>query len=106
MDTMQHGTQLWKKIPELTLLFWLTKITATTFGETGGDLLAQTLNVGYGISTLFFFSFFLVTVFMQLSVKHYIPALYLAVIVATSTAGTTMSDYMDRTRISAMPLVR
>jgi uncharacterized membrane-anchored protein len=97
MDTMQTDNLAWKKIPELTLLFWLTKITATTFGETGGDLLAQTLNVGYGISTLIFFSFFLVTVTMQLSVKRYIPALYWAVIVATSTAGTTMSDYMDRT---------
>ena len=87
----------WKKIPELTLLFWLTKISATTFGETGGDLLAQTLKVGYGISTLIFFSFFLITVTLQLSVKKYIPFLYWAVIVATSTAGTTMSDYMDRT---------
>ncbi|HJW16094.1 MAG TPA: hypothetical protein VJ499_03195 [Flavisolibacter sp.] len=85
------------KIPELTLLFWITKITATTLGETGGDLLAQTMNVGYGVSTLIFFSFFLVTVILQLFAKRYIPPLYWAVIVATSTAGTTMSDYMDRT---------
>ncbi|MEO6537193.1 MAG: hypothetical protein ABIT07_00340 [Ferruginibacter sp.] len=87
----------WEKIPALTLLFWIMKITATTFGETGGDLLAQTLNVGYATSTIIFFAFFLVTVSIQLSVKKYIPALYWAVIVATSTAGTTMSDYMDRT---------
>ena len=87
----------WDKIPALTLLFWIMKITATTFGETGGDLLAQTLNVGYATSTIIFFAFFLVTVSIQLSVKKYIPALYWAVIVATSTAGTTMSDYMDRT---------
>jgi uncharacterized membrane-anchored protein len=85
------------KIPELTLLFWITKITATTLGETGGDLLAQTMKVGYGISTLIFFSFFLITVSLQLFAKKYIPPLYWAVIVATSTAGTTMSDYMDRT---------
>jgi uncharacterized membrane-anchored protein len=87
----------WNKIPQLTLLFWIMKITATTLGETGGDLLAQTLKVGYAISTLIFFAFFLVTVISQLSVKRYIPALYWSVIVATSTAGTTMSDYMDRT---------
>ena len=85
------------KIPQLTLLFWITKIAATTFGETGGDLLAQTLNVGYLVSTLIFFAFFLVTLSGQLAVKKYIPALYWSVIVATSTAGTTMSDYMDRT---------
>jgi uncharacterized membrane-anchored protein len=92
-----HHEYVWNKIPELTLLFWIMKITATTLGETGGDLLAQTLNVGYGISTLIFFAFFLVTVISQLMAKTYIPPLYWAVIVSTSTAGTTMSDYMDRT---------
>jgi uncharacterized membrane-anchored protein len=90
-------TTTWNKIPALTLLFWITKITATTLGETGGDLLAQTLNVGYALSTIIFFAFFLVTVIAQITAKKYIPALYWAVIVATSTAGTTMSDYMDRT---------
>ena len=87
----------WNKIPELTLLFWIMKITATTLGETGGDLLAQTLQVGYAVSTLIFFGFFLIMLFCQLSVRKYIPPIYWAVIVATSTAGTTMSDYMDRT---------
>jgi uncharacterized membrane-anchored protein len=66
-------------------------------GETGGDLLAQTLNVGYATSTIIFFSFFLIAVTAQLLSRHYIPPIYWAVIVATSTAGTTMSDYMDRT---------
>jgi uncharacterized membrane-anchored protein len=87
----------WNKIPALTLLFWITKITATTLGETGGDLLAQTLKVGYATSTLIFFAFFLIMVTVQLFAKRYIPPVYWAVIVATSTAGTTMSDYMDRT---------
>lgn len=73
------------------------KICATTLGETGGDLLAQTLNVGYAVSSLLFIGFFLVTLAGQLAAKRYIPALYWAVILATSTAGTTMSDYMDRT---------
>jgi uncharacterized membrane-anchored protein len=89
--------EVWNKLPELTLLFWIMKITATTLGETAGDLLAQTLNVGYAISTLLFFAFFIVTVAFQISIKNYRPALYWSVIVATSTAGTTMSDYMDRT---------
>jgi uncharacterized membrane-anchored protein len=73
------------------------KITATTLGETGGDLLAQTLKVGYAVSTIIFFAFFLVMVSLQLNFKRYIPAIYWSVIVATSTAGTTMSDFMDRT---------
>ena len=89
--------KIWSKIPELTILFWIMKITATTLGETGGDLLAQTLNVGYATSTLIFFAFFLIMVTWQLLSKTYIPVIYWAVIVATSTAGTTMSDYMDRT---------
>jgi uncharacterized membrane-anchored protein len=85
------------KIPQVVLLFWIMKITATTLGETGGDLLSMTLNVGYAVSSLIFIGFFVVAVTAQLLAKKYIPALYWAVIVATSTAGTTMSDYMDRT---------
>ncbi|MEO7265221.1 MAG: hypothetical protein ABIW38_09925 [Ferruginibacter sp.] len=85
------------KIPLVTLIFWITKIVATTLGETAGDLLSMTLNVGYAISTIILFSIFLVTLVGQLSVNKYIPALYWLVILSTSTAGTTMSDYMDRT---------
>lgn len=98
METIDEDkSYVWNKIPELTLLFWIMKITATTLGETGGDLLAQTLNVGYATSTLIFFGFFIVMLLCQLFTHKYIPAIYWAVIVATSTAGTTMSDYMDRT---------
>ncbi|CAN5420316.1 hypothetical protein BH20ACI1_BH20ACI1_03250 [soil metagenome] len=85
------------KIPQITLLFWIMKICATTFGETGGDLLAQTLNVGYGVSSLILIGFFFVTLLFQFFSKKYNPLIYWLVIVATSTAGTTMSDYMDRT---------
>ena len=92
-----NGEYSWNKIPELTLLFWIMKITATTLGETGGDLLAQTLKVGYSTSTLIFFGFFVIMLICQLLSRHYIPPIYWAVIIATSTAGTTMSDYMDRT---------
>jgi uncharacterized membrane-anchored protein len=98
MNLEKHSEHLrGNKIPQLVLLFWIMKITATTLGETGGDYLAQTLQVGYGVSTFIFFGFFLVMVTCQLVSKRYIPFIYWAVIVATSTAGTTMSDYMDRT---------
>ncbi|WGY67801.1 hypothetical protein KEC55_13225 [Burkholderia cepacia] len=85
------------KLPEITLAFWIMKICATTLGETGGDLLSMTLNVGYAVSSILLFGFFLVTLGAQLRTTRYRPAIYWAVIVATSTAGTTMSDFMDRT---------
>jgi uncharacterized membrane-anchored protein len=86
-----------KKIPEITTLFWIMKICATTLGETAGDLLSMTLNVGYAVSTLILLGGFLITLFMQFSAKKYVPILYWLVILSTSTAGTTMSDFMDRT---------
>jgi len=86
-----------KKLPELTILFWLTKIIATTLGETGGDLLSMTFDLGYGISSLLFLGFFIVMVCLQLWRKDYAPRVYWFVILATSTAGTTLSDYIDRT---------
>src|SRR5205814_3900681 len=85
------------KLPQVTLLFWVMKISATTLGETGGDLLAQTLKVGYAVSTLILLSVFLVSLVVQLRARRFSPALYWTVIVSTSTAGTTISDYMDRT---------
>lgn len=85
------------KLPQITLAFWVMKICATTLGETAGDLLSMTLDVGYALSSLILISVFLVTLVAQLSVKRYIPPLYWAVILSTSTAGTTMSDFMDRT---------
>lgn len=85
------------KIPEVAFLFWIMKICATTLGETGGDLLSMTLNIGYAVSSIIFIGFFFLTLFGQISAKRYIPILYWSVIVSTSTAGTTMSDFMDRT---------
>ena len=73
------------------------KICATTLGETAGDLLSMTLNVGYAVSTMILLSFFFAFLAVQLSTKSYHPVIYWAVILATSTAGTTLSDYMDRT---------
>ncbi|WP_043890996.1 COG4705 family protein [Paenibacillus sp. Aloe-11] len=85
-----------QKIAQVTAIFWIMKICATTLGETAGDLLSQTLNVGYAISSMILFSIFLVSLIFQLFSNKYHPFLYWTVILTTSTAGTTMSDYMDR----------
>lgn len=84
------------KVPEVTLVFWIIKIAATTLGETGGDALSMTMNLGYAISTAIFFAFFAVTMTAQVASKSFHPFLYWAVIVATTTAGTTMADFADR----------
>lgn len=84
------------KLPQITFYFWLMKICATTLGETAGDLLSQTINIGYAVSSIVLIGFFAITVASQLASKKYHPWLYWAVILSTSTAGTTMSDYMDR----------
>jgi len=84
------------KVPQVTLAFWIIKICATTLGETGGDELSMTLNVGYAMSTIILFGIFLVTLFAQISAKKYNPVLYWLVILSTTTAGTTMSDFLDR----------
>ncbi|WP_346840569.1 hypothetical protein RAL92_17305 [Metapseudomonas otitidis] len=85
------------KLPQITLAFWVMKICATTLGETAGDLLSMTLDVGYAISSMILISLFLVSLVTQLRARTYNPALYWTVILTTSTAGTTMSDFMDRT---------
>ncbi|HEX3133346.1 MAG TPA: hypothetical protein VHX44_07150 [Planctomycetota bacterium] len=85
------------KLPLITLSFWIMKICATTLGETAGDLLSMTMEVGYLVSTCILLGFFLVTVSAQVLAKSYHPLLYWTVILSTSTAGTTMSDFMDRT---------
>ncbi len=85
------------KLPLITLSFWIMKICATTLGETAGDLLSMTMNIGYAVSSVILLCFFFATLAVQLSTKKYHPMVYWAVILSTSTAGTTMSDYMDRT---------
>jgi Repeat of Unknown Function (DUF347) len=92
-----RGTGAMNKLPEITIYFWIMKICATTLGETGGDLLTMTLNVGYATSSLILIGLFLIALVSQLLSKQYHPFLYWTVILSTSTAGTTMSDYMDRT---------
>src|SRR5581483_10868110 len=85
------------KIPEITAVFWITKVIATTLGETGGDLLAQTMKIGYAVSTLILLGIMLATLVGQLRGRRFSPALYWTVIATTSMAGTTISDYIDRT---------
>src|SRR5438045_1350278 len=85
------------KLPKITAAFWVMKIAATTLGETAGDLVSMTMNFGYAVSSLILVSGFLISVTSQLLSKRYHPSLYWVVILTTSTAGTTMSDYMDRT---------
>ena len=85
------------KVPQVTLAFWLIKICATTVGETGGDALSMTLNLGYAVSTLIFLAYFGVALAGQLAAKRFHAALYWALVVATTTVGTTTSDYLDRT---------
>ncbi len=85
------------KVPQVTLAFWLIKICATTLGETGGDALSMSLDLGYAVSTAIFFGLFLAAVIPQIAAKSYHRFLYWTVIVTTTTVGTTMSDFLTRT---------
>ena len=85
-----------RKVPEVTLLFWVVKIAATTLGETAGDSLSMSMNLGYLISTGIFAAFFAVAVAAQIKAKKFHPSLYWATIIATTTVGTTLADFADR----------
>jgi uncharacterized membrane-anchored protein len=84
------------KVARITLMFWLMKIVATTLGETLGDFISMTLNLGYAVGICITLAFFLAILFIQLSVKKYIPAVYWLVIIGTTTLGTEISDFLDR----------
>jgi uncharacterized membrane-anchored protein len=84
------------KVPEVTLIFWLIKILATTLGETGGDAVSMSMNLGYLLSTAIFAVIFIVAVMAQIKAKQFHPMLYWATIIATTTVGTTLADYADR----------
>lgn len=85
------------KVAKVTVLFWVVKILATTVGETGGDALSMTLGLGYAASSLIFLAAFVVVLGIQVAATRFHPFAYWAVVVATTTVGTTMSDYLDRT---------
>jgi len=84
------------KVPAVTLGFWIIKIAATTLGETGGDTVTMTMKLGYLAGTAIFLSAFVVLVFFQIRARQFHPALFWATIVASTTAGTTMADFADR----------
>jgi uncharacterized membrane-anchored protein len=84
------------KVPAVTLTFWIIKIAATTLGETGGDTVSMTLNWGYLLSSLMFLAVLIAFVIAQISAKRFHPLLYWATIVASTTAGTTLADFADR----------
>jgi uncharacterized membrane-anchored protein len=84
------------KVPEVTLGFWIIKIAATTLGETGGDWVSMSLNLGYLIGSAIFFVLFLGLVYGQVKARAFHRFLYWATIVATTTLGTTMADFADR----------
>jgi uncharacterized membrane-anchored protein len=90
------GERAASKVPEVTLVFWIIKIAATTLGETGGDTVTMTLNWGYLVGTALFLSLLVVLVILQIAAKRFRPWLYWATIVASTTAGTTMADFADR----------
>jgi uncharacterized membrane-anchored protein len=96
LTPMTTTKSVMKKLPEVTLAFWIMKIAATTLGETAGDLFAQTLKLGYFLTTIALFLVFVVTLVVQLRSRRYNPFFYWTVILSTSMAGTTMSDFMNR----------
>ena len=94
MNTNQQETL--SKVPEVTLIFWIIKILATTLGETGGDAVSMSMNLGYLIGTGIFAAIFIVAVIAQVSAKKFHPILYWTTIIATTTVGTTLADFADR----------
>ncbi len=84
------------KVPEITLIFWLIKILATTLGETGGDAVSMSMNLGYLVGTGIFATIFLVAVAAQIKARGFHPFLYWTTIIATTTVGTTLADFADR----------
>ena len=87
---------VFSKVPEVTLIFWILKILATTLGETGGDAVSMSMNLGYLVGTGIFAVIFLAAVGVQVSAKKFHPVIYWVTIVATTTVGTTLADFADR----------
>ncbi|MDD2737650.1 MAG: hypothetical protein PHR94_01825 [Methylomonas lenta] len=88
--------EILSKVPEVTLVFWIIKILATTLGETGGDAVSMSMDLGYLVGTAIFASLFVVAVFVQISAKQFHPIIYWTTIIATTTVGTTLADFADR----------
>ena len=96
MSLKENTKVVFSKVPAVTLSFWIIKIAATTLGETGGDSVTMTLNWGYLAGTMLFVTLLIVLVMAQIRAKEFNPYLYWATIVASTTFGTTMADFADR----------
>ena len=94
LNTIKHADL--SKVPEISLMFWIVKILATTLGETGGDAVSMSMNLGYLVSTAIFGIIFLAAVIVQMKAKNFHPFIYWTTIIATTTVGTTMADFADR----------
>ncbi|WP_340124508.1 hypothetical protein [Methylobacter svalbardensis] len=94
MKTEQQA--VFSKVPEVTLIFWIIKVLATTLGETGGDAVSMSMNLGYLVGTEIFAAVFIVAVIAQISSKRFHPVIYWTTIIATTTVGTTLADFADR----------
>ncbi len=94
--TSSISSALLSKVPAVTLTFWIIKILATTLGETGGDAVTMTMNLGYLTGTAIFLTLLVALVVLQIMAKKFHPFLYWATIIASTTAGTTMADFADR----------
>ncbi len=92
-DAFEKGLS---KVPELTLLFWIIKIAATTLGETGGDAVSMSMNLGYLVGTAIFAAVFIIAVLIQIRATRFHPVIYWFTIIATTTVGTTLADFADR----------
>ena len=95
-DANNDGEGLVSKVPEVALLFWILKIAATTLGETAGDAVSMSMNLGYLMGTAIFAAVFIVAVAGQIRAKRFHPFLYWSTIIATTTVGTTLADFADR----------
>jgi len=93
---MNTKANAFSKVPEVTVLFWVMKIMATTVGETGGDMVSMSMNLGYLVSTAIFAVVFLAAVVIQMRAKAFHPYIYWFTIIATTTVGTTLADFCDR----------
>lgn len=97
MDYMKNPSEhVLSKVPEVTLLFWIMKIAATTLGETGGDMVSMSMDLGYLTGTFIFAAIFLIAVFTQIKINGFRPLLYWTTIIATTTVGTTLADFTTR----------
>jgi len=94
--TSESETDILGKVPEITLAFWIIKILATTFGETGGDAVSMSMNLGYLIGTAIFGTIFVAAVVVQIRASKFHPVIYWFTIIASTTVGTTLADYATR----------